>query len=112
MGARHAQHFLRNRGAIETILSGFDPQEDDLVVEIGPGRGALTLPLAERLRSFIAVEIDPALARRLSETLHIPLMQAGEERPRAASGKTGGADGGSCEHATEGLPGGGARSVS
>lgn len=40
---------------------------DDLVVEIGAGRGAMTGPLAERARRVIAMELDPALARCLEK---------------------------------------------
>lgn len=74
MGARYGQHFLRNRGAIDTILKRFDASENDAVVELGPGRGALTRTLLVSAGSFAAVEIDAALAADLAGSLGITLM--------------------------------------
>ena len=61
------QHFLVDRGAISSIISAADLSENDLVVEIGPGRGALTRPLIERAGRVVAVEVDAVLAARLRE---------------------------------------------
>jgi len=41
------------------------PQPDDVFLEVGPGQGALTLPLAARSKQVVAVELDRALAERL-----------------------------------------------
>jgi hypothetical protein len=41
----YGQHFLHERGVIERIVAAIAPQPDDRIVEIGPGEGALTLPL-------------------------------------------------------------------
>jgi 23S rRNA (adenine-N6)-dimethyltransferase len=63
--SRSGRHFLGRRAAAELVDScGFGPA--DLVFEIGAGRGVLTRELAERARRVIAVELDPALASRLS----------------------------------------------
>lgn len=59
------QHFLVDRKARERILRHFCPRPEDVVLEIGPGRGALTSLLLPRVRSLIAVEIDPRLAAEL-----------------------------------------------
>lgn len=59
---RWGQNFLVNQGAADTIVAGFRPQADDLVLEIGPGKGVLTRRLIGRVRSLVAVEIDPDLA--------------------------------------------------
>jgi 16S rRNA (adenine1518-N6/adenine1519-N6)-dimethyltransferase len=66
---RHAlgQHFLVNRSLLEKIARIIDPGPGDLIVEIGPGRGALTALLAGRAGRVIAVEKDPALAAGLAE---------------------------------------------
>ena len=61
------QHFLVDRRAIAYIVDAADVSEDDLVVEIGPGRGALTRPLIERAGRLVAVEMDDILAERLRE---------------------------------------------
>lgn len=82
MGARYGQHFLRNRGAIDAILKRFGASEDDAVVELGPGRGALTRELAARAGALAAVEIDLALAADLARSLGIPLMPGSELRSR------------------------------
>jgi 16S rRNA (adenine1518-N6/adenine1519-N6)-dimethyltransferase len=55
---RLGQHFLTDRHYIERIVSAIAPQRDDIMVEIGPGPGALTTPLAERLNHLHAVEVD------------------------------------------------------
>jgi 16S rRNA (adenine1518-N6/adenine1519-N6)-dimethyltransferase len=66
MPRRLGQHFLRP-ASVERLLHLIAPQEGDVFLEIGPGRGQLTLPLAARCRRVVAVELDPALARRLRE---------------------------------------------
>jgi len=60
------QHFLHQRSVIDAIVAGFAPQPEDVVLEIGPGRGALTAALAPRVAALHAVEVDRALAARLS----------------------------------------------
>jgi 16S rRNA (adenine1518-N6/adenine1519-N6)-dimethyltransferase len=65
---RFGQHFLRP-GWIGRVIesAGFAPA--DRVVEIGPGRGALTVPLANRVAELVAVEIDRDLAADLRSQL-------------------------------------------
>jgi 16S rRNA (adenine1518-N6/adenine1519-N6)-dimethyltransferase len=65
MGRRLGQHFLRP-ASVERLLRVIDPQPDQVFLEIGPGQGALTLPLASRARQIVAVELDQGLAERLS----------------------------------------------
>lgn len=52
------QNFLVDEEVIEAIVEGSGVGEDTLVIEIGPGTGALTVPLAERAGRVIAVELD------------------------------------------------------
>jgi 16S rRNA (adenine1518-N6/adenine1519-N6)-dimethyltransferase len=59
------QHFLRDPLVIERILSGARLDQSSTVLEIGPGLGALTFPLASCVRHVIAVEKDGALAEKL-----------------------------------------------
>ncbi len=59
------QHFLVSRSHVERIIGMAAPGPDETIVEIGPGRGALTLPLAARAARIIAVEKDAVLADRL-----------------------------------------------
>lgn len=59
---RFGQHFLVDGGALRDIADLVSPEPGDLVLEVGPGRGALTAPLLERLGRLTAVEIDRDLA--------------------------------------------------
>ena len=59
---RFGQHFLHDRSVIERILRAIDPQPGDDLLEIGPGRGALTWPLLERCGRLTVVELDRDLA--------------------------------------------------
>jgi 16S rRNA (adenine1518-N6/adenine1519-N6)-dimethyltransferase len=63
---RFGQNFLVDRAYIERIVQAIDPQPDDHAVEIGPGFGALTGPLLERLSTLDVVEIDRDIAARLA----------------------------------------------
>ena len=66
MPRRLGQHFLRP-ASVERLLRTIAPAPDDVFLEIGPGRGALTLPLAARAGRVVAVELDRAFARQLRE---------------------------------------------
>jgi 16S rRNA (adenine1518-N6/adenine1519-N6)-dimethyltransferase len=63
---RFGQNFLVDRHYIDRIVAAIDPQLDDNLVEIGPGLGALTVPLLERLEHLTVIEIDRDLAAKLS----------------------------------------------
>ncbi len=65
---RFGQHFLHDPAVIERIVRAIGPQPGDHLVEIGPGRGALTRSLlaGHELASLDAVEIDPELAAALA----------------------------------------------
>jgi len=62
---RFGQHFLVNRAAIRQIVELVQPRTGDVVLEIGPGCGALTALLASCLPRLVAVEVDRDLAARL-----------------------------------------------
>ena len=78
------QHFLRDRTVVDRIVDLVAPPAHDLVVEIGPGRGALTEALATRAGRLLALEIDAELAARLRERLagaaHVEVRQADARR--------------------------------
>ena len=59
------QHFLRDAGIARAIVDLVAPTPRDLVVEIGPGEGALTAELARRAGNVVALEVDRELATRL-----------------------------------------------
>ena len=64
---RFGQHFLRDPGVIGRIVAAIAPQPQDRMVEIGPGLGAITVPLLARLRELHAVEIDRDAIRHLRD---------------------------------------------
>lgn len=68
---RFGQNFLVDTGIIGAIVSAIAPKADDLVVEIGPGLGALTEPLMQRVSCLHVVEIDRDLIARLKKQ-HAP----------------------------------------
>lgn len=62
---RFGQHFLHDPACISRIVRTIQPARDDLMVEIGPGQGALTAPLLEQLDKLHAIELDRDLAQQL-----------------------------------------------
>ena len=64
---RFGQHFLHDRAVARRIVDAIAPRPGDLIVEIGPGHGALTFPLLESGCDLHAVEIDRDLAASLRE---------------------------------------------
>ena len=64
---RFGQHFLSDWGVIDAIVRAISPSEDDVIVEIGPGQGAITEPLAERAGHLHVIELDRDLVARLRE---------------------------------------------
>src|SRR5262245_37423296 len=62
---RFGQHFLTDRSILRRIVAFANIQPEDIVVEIGPGQGALTRELADAARRVIAIEIDKDLTPAL-----------------------------------------------
>jgi 16S rRNA (adenine1518-N6/adenine1519-N6)-dimethyltransferase len=63
---RLGQHFLKPP-SVARLLRVIRPKPEDVFLEIGPGRGALTIPLAERAGRVVAVELDRGLAATLRQ---------------------------------------------
>ncbi|GGL11799.1 16S rRNA (adenine(1518)-N(6)/adenine(1519)-N(6))-dimethyltransferase RsmA [Planomonospora parontospora] len=72
------QNFVIDAGTVRRIVRTAELRPDDVVIEVGPGLGSLTLALLPEVRSVVAVEIDPVLAAQLPATVaeHAP-EQAG-----------------------------------
>jgi 16S rRNA (adenine1518-N6/adenine1519-N6)-dimethyltransferase len=70
---KFGQHFLTDRHYIDRIVSAINAKRDDVMIEIGPGPGALTTPLIVNLDHLHAVEIDRDLAAALR--LRFPATQ-------------------------------------
>ncbi len=64
---RYGQHFLHDRGTIERIVRAIAPVAGDRIVEVGPGRGAITAPLLAIVGELDVVEIDADVVPRLEE---------------------------------------------
>lgn len=64
---RFGQHFLHDRTVISRIVKAVNPSAHDHLVEIGPGLGAITLPLLEQVNELHAVELDRNVIPHLEE---------------------------------------------
>jgi 16S rRNA (adenine1518-N6/adenine1519-N6)-dimethyltransferase len=64
---RFGQHFLHDRGVIRRIVDAVSPADGDRIVEIGPGRGAMTWDLLQRAGDLDVIEIDRDLAQSLKD---------------------------------------------
>jgi len=77
---RFGQHFLHDNSVIERIIKTIDPQPEDRLLEIGPGLGAITLPLLKKMGKLMAVELDrdviPHLTRAAAELGELKIFQA------------------------------------
>jgi 16S rRNA (adenine1518-N6/adenine1519-N6)-dimethyltransferase len=71
VGRRFGQHFLTRKSILERIAAAacpeIQPEDNAPVIEIGPGRGALTEALIERAAKVTAIEVDPVLVHYLQQ---------------------------------------------
>jgi 16S rRNA (adenine1518-N6/adenine1519-N6)-dimethyltransferase len=63
------QNFVHDPNTVRKIVAAANLDEDDVVLEVGPGLGSLTLALLPVAKQVVAVEIDPPLAERLPQTV-------------------------------------------
>ena len=73
---RFGQHFLTDRGIIEDIVQSIDPMPGQVVVEIGPGLGAMTQPLVKRLGHMTVIELDRDLALLLRKRADLTVIES------------------------------------
>jgi 16S rRNA (adenine1518-N6/adenine1519-N6)-dimethyltransferase len=73
---RFGQHFLADQAVIGAIVDAIDPRPGQAVVEIGPGLGAMTLPLVERCEHLTVVELDRDLAARLRKRPELSVVES------------------------------------
>lgn len=77
---RFGQHFLKDARVLEAIADALGPLENRTVIEIGPGRGALTDRLVERAQRVVAVEVDRDLVAHLrtryAAMKHVEIVEA------------------------------------
>ena len=73
------QNFLRDPNTIGKILDCLNPDKGDIILEIGPGDGALTDCLSPLVKEIHAVEIDPLLVKLLEEKIYPNVKLYGED---------------------------------
>jgi 16S rRNA (adenine1518-N6/adenine1519-N6)-dimethyltransferase len=73
---RFGQHFLTDRGIIEDIVQAIAPEAGQAMVEIGPGLGAMTQPLVERLGHLTVIELDRDLAVLLRKKPELTVIES------------------------------------
>ena len=61
------QHVLKNPGVAEAIIQKADLKQSDIVLEVGPGTGNLTVKILERVKKVIAIELDPRMAAEVTK---------------------------------------------
>lgn len=71
------QHFLCDQSTVARIVAALDPKKGEHLIEIGPGQGALTLPVLKKVNSLTAIELDrdliPQLEHRYSSHGHLQI---------------------------------------
>ena len=75
MGRRFGQHFLSRKSILDRIAEAACGERVPRVVEIGPGKGALTESLLERADKVVAIEVDPHLVHYLHQKFHDAIEQ-------------------------------------
>ncbi len=73
---RFGQHFLTDGAMIESIIDAIAPEAGDAMVEIGPGLGAMTLPLLARIQPLTVIELDRDLAARLRKRGDLEVIES------------------------------------
>jgi 18S rRNA (adenine1779-N6/adenine1780-N6)-dimethyltransferase len=61
------QHILKNPGVAEAIVAKANLKPSDVVLEVGPGTGNLTVRILEKAKKVIAVELDPRMAAEVTK---------------------------------------------
>ena len=73
---RFGQHFLTATDVIDRIIRAIDPKPGERLVEIGPGLGAMTIPLRARCDALTVVELDRDLAARLRQRGDLDVVES------------------------------------
>jgi 16S rRNA (adenine1518-N6/adenine1519-N6)-dimethyltransferase len=77
---RFGQNFLIDKSVVDRIVAAVNPERDQVVLEIGPGQGALTSRLIERAERVVAIEFDrdlvPTLRARFASNSNFELVEA------------------------------------
>ena len=66
---RFSQNFLEDKSVIEKIINIINPEKNDHLIEIGPGKGALTVPIIKFVKKIDVIEIDKQLVKLLKDNI-------------------------------------------
>tara|TARA_B100001778_G_scaffold334877_1_gene348546 strand:- start:5960 stop:6745 length:786 start_codon:yes stop_codon:yes gene_type:complete len=66
---RFSQNFLEDKSVIEKIINIINPEKSDHLIEIGPGKGALTVPIIKFVKKIDVIEIDKQLVKLLKDNI-------------------------------------------
>ena len=66
---RLGQNFLITDGVVQKIIKETEIAKDDIILEVGPGTGTITIELAKKAKKVIAIEKDPKMVEILKETM-------------------------------------------
>jgi 16S rRNA (adenine1518-N6/adenine1519-N6)-dimethyltransferase len=90
---KFGQNFLIDKGVINKFMEAAGIQKDDIVVEVGPGTGILTLELAKRAKRVIAIEKDEKMTEILDKTLeefkNVKIIHGDIRQPQSWETETG-----------------------
>jgi 16S rRNA (adenine1518-N6/adenine1519-N6)-dimethyltransferase len=75
LGRRYGQHFLSRKSILDRIAEAACGERVPRVIEIGPGKGALTESLLDRADKVVAIEVDPHLVHYLHQKFRDPIEQ-------------------------------------
>jgi len=76
---RYGQHFLVDRSVAEREVRYAELTTDDIILEIGPGKGIITVLLAPKVKQVVAIEIDQRLIGQLKKTLPSNVLLIGKD---------------------------------
>lgn len=74
MPTKLGQNFLVNKEIAKNIIESTNLKSDDLVLEIGPGKGALSFEIKKRVKKFIMIEKDRKLAENIARNFQFPIF--------------------------------------
>ena len=61
------QNFIIDNNTVDKIINIINPKKSENLIEIGPGKGAITIPLTKKINHLTAIEIDPILVNYLND---------------------------------------------
>jgi len=76
------QNFLRDEKILKKIIEIASIKENDSILEVGPGTGALSFEIAKKTKNFIMVEKDKFLAEKIARDLQFPIIDMEKQKEK------------------------------